>query len=148
MPDWDNLTLNGYYASDFVICPSNVDILNFNELKYVLNQIKIEKIDILVFVMLNSFNPLKSNKEELYSNHIFNHFKADKSISEALLKIIIPKSVSYERMVVDKEFNLTQQLFNPFERNLFGLIFIFLEVIMAGIKFSYLIAQNLEFFFY
>ena len=114
MPDWDNLTLNGYYASDLVICPSNVDILNFNELKYVLNQIEIEEIDIPVLVMLNRFNPSKSDNEELYSNQIFNHFKEDENISEILLKTIIPKSVGYEKMVADKEFSLTQQLFNPF----------------------------------
>jgi chromosome partitioning protein len=107
-PTFDNITVNVLTASDTLLIPINLDIFNYQSVKYLFGKlVELELSNLDINVIFNQYEKPKTENKETLSNQIIDIFTNDTQIKGFINPCFISKSNIIKKYINDRDYHIT-----------------------------------------
>lgn len=108
-PTYDNITVNVFNASDYLIIPVIPDIFNYQSVKYLFEKLTdLELSDLDTNIIFNQYEKPRTDNPDTFTNQVIDLFKQDAELSP-FIGTSISRSPVIKKYINDREYRINER---------------------------------------
>ena len=105
-PTYDNLTIGAYLATNTIIIPGTVDVFTAKTIHFLFDKFEQLEIEKEIGIVLNMFQPSKSENPNIWSKREAALFYEDERIRHNLINTTVPRSQTLHRLIAEDGYKI------------------------------------------